>query len=133
MRPDQGPSSPNSIATQRLDQAYLSRRQQLREHGEIAAASRRDLQRRGHLDPDHMSTRRKPQLSLAGEQHIPGFMLLAADQGVLAVGAALSMGSGFAPGAGKAFVSARSAVFGPSARLEVPAAEGPDNDMDASR
>jgi hypothetical protein len=28
---------------------------------------------------------------------------------------------------------ARAAVFGPSARLEVPAAEGPYNDMDASR
>jgi hypothetical protein len=53
-------------------------------------------------------------------------MLLAADQGVLAVGAALSIGSGFAPGAGETFVSAGPAVFGLSARLEMPAAEGPD-------
>ena len=60
-------------------------------------------------------------------------MLLLADQGVLAVGAALSIGSGFAPGAGEAVVAAGSAIFGPSTRLEVPAAESPDNDMDASR
>ena len=126
VRPDQGPSSPNSIATQRLDQTRFSCRRELREHGEIAAASRRDLQRRGHLDPDHMSTRRKPQLSLAGEQHIPGFMLLAADQGMLAVGAEPSVGSGLAPGAGQAVIAAGPAIFGPSAWLEVPAAEGPD-------
>jgi hypothetical protein len=54
-------------------------------------------------------------------------------QGVLAVGAELSVGSGFASGAGQVVVAAGPAVFGPSARLEVPAAEGPDNDMDASR
>ena len=60
-------------------------------------------------------------------------MLLPADQGVLAVGAEPPVGSGLASGAGQAVVAAGSAVFGPSARLEVPAAEGPDNDMDASR
>jgi hypothetical protein len=53
-------------------------------------------------------------------------MLLPADQDVLAVGAALSVGSGLASGAGQAVVAAGSAVVGPSARLEVPAAEGPD-------
>lgn len=53
-------------------------------------------------------------------------MLLPADQGVLTVGAALSIGSGFPPGAGQAVVAAGQAIFGPSARLEVPAAEGPD-------
>ena len=53
-------------------------------------------------------------------------MLLAADQGVLAVGAEPPVGSGLASGAGQAVVAAGSAVFGPSARLEVPAAEGPD-------
>jgi hypothetical protein len=53
-------------------------------------------------------------------------MLLAADQGVLAVGAVLSIGSGLAAGAGKAVVPAGFAVLGPSTRLEVPAAEGPD-------
>jgi hypothetical protein len=80
-----------------------------------------------------VAARRKPQLALAGEQHLPGLVLLAADQGVLAIGAAPSIGSGLAPGAGQVVVSAGSAVSGPSARLEVPAAEGPDNDMDASR
>jgi hypothetical protein len=60
-------------------------------------------------------------------------MLLAADQGVLAVGAEPSVGSGLASGAGEAVVAADSAVFGPSTGLEVPAAESPDNDMDASR
>jgi hypothetical protein len=34
-----------------------------------------------------VATRREPQLALAGEQHIRGFMLLSADQAVLAVGA----------------------------------------------
>jgi hypothetical protein len=60
-------------------------------------------------------------------------MLLLADQGVLAIGAALSVRSGRAVGAGQAVVAAGSAIFGPSPRLEVPAAESPDNDMDASR
>ena len=52
---------------------------------------------------------------------------------MLAVGAALSVGSGLTSGAGEAVVAAGSAVLGPSTRLDVPAAEGPDNDMDASR
>ena len=56
-----------------------------------------------------------------------------ADQGVLAIGAALSVNSWFASGAGEVVVAAGSAIFGPSAGLEVPAAEGPHNDMDASR
>jgi hypothetical protein len=77
--------------------------------------------------------RGEPQLPLAGEQHVPGLMLLPADQRVLAVGAMPSVSSGFASGAGQAVVAAGSAVFGPSARLEVPPTEGPDNDMDASR
>ena len=52
-------------------------------------------------------------------------MLLAADQGVLPVGAELSVGSRFASGAGEPFLFARPAVVGPSTGLEVPAAEGP--------
>ena len=70
---------------------------------------------------------------MARQQNIPGLMLLLADQGVLAIGAELAVGSMLTSGAGEAIVVAGSAVFGPSARLEVPAAEGPDNDMDASR
>ena len=92
----------------------------------IAAAGNREPESCVHFDPDHVTARREPDLPPAGEQHLPGFMLLAADQGVLAVGAALSIGSGFPLGAGEAVVAAGSAVFGPSARLEVPAAEGPD-------
>ena len=80
-----------------------------------------------------MPARREPELALAGEQHVPRLMLLLADQGVLAVGAELSVGSWLTSGAGQAVIAAGSAVFGPSARLEVPAAEGPNNDMDASR
>jgi hypothetical protein len=53
-------------------------------------------------------------------------MFLPAEQGVLATGAALSVGSGIAPGAGQVVVAAGAAVFGPSARLEMPAAESPD-------
>ena len=53
-------------------------------------------------------------------------MLLLADQSVLAVGAEPSVGSWFASRAGQAGVAARPAIFGPSAGLEVPAAEGPD-------
>jgi hypothetical protein len=80
-----------------------------------------------------MAARRQPQLPLAGDQHVPGFMFLAADQGVLAIGAEPSVSSWFASRAAQAVVPAGFAVLGPSARLEVPAAEGPDNDMDASR
>jgi hypothetical protein len=82
---------------------------------------------------DHMPARCEPQLTLAGEQHFPGLVLLPADQGVLAVGTELSVGSDTASGAGEVIVAAGSAVLGPSTRLEMPAAEGPDNDMDASR
>jgi hypothetical protein len=86
-----------------------------------------------NVEPDHVSARREPQLALAGEQHVPGLVLLRADQGVLEVGAEAPVGSKLASGAGKTVVSAGSAIVGPSTRLEVPAAEGPHNDMDASR
>jgi hypothetical protein len=72
-----------------------------------------------------VAARRKPQLALAGEEYVPRLMLLPADQDVLAVGTEPSGGSRFASGAGQAVVAAGSAVVGPSARLEVPAAEGP--------
>jgi hypothetical protein len=72
-----------------------------------------------------LPARSEPELALAGEQHVPGFMLLPADQGVLAVGAEPPVGSRFTSGAGQAVVAAGPAVFGPSDRLEVPAAEGP--------
>ncbi len=119
------PIIPNSIAKQRLDQTRLCWRQQLREHGEVMAAGSGDLERGMHVDADNVPARRQPELTLAGEQHLPGLMLLAADQGMLVVGAETSVGSGLASGAGQAVVAAGLAVFGPSARLEVPAAEGP--------
>jgi hypothetical protein len=75
--------------------------------------------------PITVAARRKPQLPLAGEQHIPGFVLLLADQRVHAIGAELAVGSGLASGAGQVVFPAGFAVLGPSARLEVPAAKGP--------
>jgi hypothetical protein len=122
-----------SVGRQCLDQPCLGRRQQLREHSEIIVASRSELECGVHVDPGYVTARRQPHLPLAGDQHVRGFMLLATDQSVLAVGATLSIGSGFAPAAGNAVVAAGPAVFGPSAWLDVPAAEGPDNDMDVSR
>jgi hypothetical protein len=116
---------PNTIGTKCLDETRLGRGQQLREHSEITVASRSELERGVHVDPDHIATRRQPQLSLAGEQHVPGFMFLSADQGVLTVGAEPPVGSKLAAGAGQAVVAAGPAVFGPSTRLEMPAAEGP--------
>jgi hypothetical protein len=80
-----------------------------------------------------MTARRESQLSLAGEQHLPGLVLLPADQGMLAVGAEPAVGSGLSSGTGQSVIAAGVAVFGPSAWLEMPAAESPDNDMDASR
>jgi hypothetical protein len=114
------------VGAQRLDQTRLGSRQQLGEHSEVKAAGGCDPERRVHVDADHMSARRKPQLALAGKEHLPSLMLLLADQGVLAVGAAMSVGSGLAAGAGQAVVAAGPAVFGPSARLEVSATESPD-------
>jgi hypothetical protein len=73
-----------------------------------------------------MSARGEPQLTRAAEQHIPGLVLLAADQGVLVIGTESSVGSGLATGAGQVGASAGLAVVGPSAWLELPAAEGPD-------
>ena len=72
-----------------------------------------------------MAARREPQLALAGEEHVPGFVLLPANQGVLAVGAEPPVGSWLASGTGQGVVAAGSAILGPSAGLEVPAAEGP--------
>jgi hypothetical protein len=57
-------------------------------------AGSRDPERSIHIDADHMTARREPQLALAGKQHVPGLMLLAADQGVLAVGSELTVCSG---------------------------------------
>jgi hypothetical protein len=76
----QGPSRRPTVATQRLDQPSLGRRQQLREQREVRAAGGTKLKRGAHVDSDHMPTRREPQLALAGEQHVPGFMLVPADQ-----------------------------------------------------
>jgi hypothetical protein len=32
-----------------------------------------------HINPDHLPVGRQPHLSLAGEQHVPDLVLLAAD------------------------------------------------------
>ena len=129
-RPDvggavQGSTEPIRFGAQGLDQARLRRGQQLREHIEVIAAERAEPERSAHIDADHVSARREPELTLAGEEHVPGLMFLAADQGVLAVGAEPPVGSGLASGTGQAVVAAGPAVLGPSTRLEVPAAEGP--------
>jgi hypothetical protein len=71
---------PTHVGAPRLDQTRLRGRQQLREHRDVAAAGSREPE--GYVAP-----RREPQLALAGEQHVPGFMLLPTDQGILAVGA----------------------------------------------
>jgi hypothetical protein len=47
-------------------------------------------------------------------------------QGVFAVRAAPPVGPGLAPSAGQAVVVAGAAAVGPSARLEMPAAESPE-------
>jgi hypothetical protein len=114
------------LGTPGFDQASFGRRQQLREDLKIPAAGGADLQPCVHVDADHLAAWREPQLALAGEQHVPRFVLLSADQGVLAVGAEQAFRSGLASGAGQAFVVTGPAVLGPSARLEVPAAESPD-------
>ena len=110
---------------QRLDQTGLRRWKELRESNQVVVASCGELKRSVHVDADHVAAWREPQLSLAGHQHAPGLVLLNADQGVLAVGTGASSGSGLASGAGEVVVAAGSAVFGPSTKLEVPAAEGP--------
>jgi hypothetical protein len=73
-----------------------------------------------------MTTWCHPQLALASKQHVPGLVLLMVDQGVLAIEAEPAVGSGLASGTGQVVVAAGAAVFGPSARVEVPAAESPD-------
>ena len=90
------------------------------------AAGAREAERHVHVDPDHVAPRREPQLALAGEQNIPNLVLLSADQGMLAVRAEPSVSSWFASGTGEVVLPAGPAVLGPSARLELPAAEGPD-------
>ena len=129
-RPDVGGAVQDSmgsicVGAQLPDEARLGRGQKLRERSEVRATGGTDPQHRVHVDADHVPARREPQLALARQQHVPGLALLVADQGVLAVGAEPSFGAGVAAGAGQAVVAAGSAVFGPSAWLEVPAAEGP--------
>jgi hypothetical protein len=43
------------------------------------AASFGEPERSIHVDADHVSAWREPELTLAGKEHIPGLMLLAAD------------------------------------------------------
>jgi hypothetical protein len=86
---------PTLVGTQRLDQASLRRRQQLRERSNVMAPPSRKPERSAHIDADHVAARREPQLALAGEQHVPGLVLLPADQGVLAVGTEPPVGSRF--------------------------------------
>jgi hypothetical protein len=124
---------PGSVSRQRLDQTSLGCRQQLRENLGIATASGADVQSCVHINADDVAARREPKLPLAGDQSVPGLMLLSADQGVIAVGAEAPVGSKLASRAGEIVLSASSTVLGPSAWLEVPAAESPNNDMDASR
>ena len=117
---------PDLDRSQCFDQTRLGRRHQLREHRDVMAAGGAKRECGAHLDADHVPARRKAQLALTGEEHVPRLVLLPADQGVRAVGAEPSVGSRFTSGAGEVVVAAGSAVFGPSTRLEVPAAEGPD-------
>jgi hypothetical protein len=81
--------------------------------------------------PNHATARREPQLSLADENHLPSLVLLPPHHGVLAVGTEPFVSSPFSLRARQAFVAAGSAVFLPSARLEMPAAEGPDSSFAA--
>jgi hypothetical protein len=130
--PDQGSSSrTRSLRSASINPASAAGSSS--EHREVTAAGGSKAPRRVHVDANHVTARRGPQLALAGQQHFQGLVLVAADQGVLAVGADPSVGAGLAPGAEQPVVAAGSAVFGPSGGLEVPAAESPDNDMDASR
>ena len=101
------------VDAQRLHQTGLGSRQQFREHTEVTAAGSGELERSLHVDADHVVAGREPQLTLASEKHVPSLMLLAADQGVLAIGTEPSVGSRLASGAGQVVVSAGSAVFGP--------------------
>ena len=123
---DQTSTRPTSVDSQRLAQANLGHRQQLRYHREVTSARLGHPEHRIHIDTDDVAARGEPQLASTGEQHVPGLMFLLADQGVLAVGAEPPVASGLASRAGEAFVVACPAVLGPSARLEVPAAESAD-------
>jgi hypothetical protein len=69
-----------SVGTQRLDQAGLGRRQQLRQHRELEAAGGAKAECGVQIDANYVATQREPQLTLAGKKHLPGFMLLAADK-----------------------------------------------------
>src|SRR5918994_1699073 len=90
---DQGPSA-RPLPRQRLDEPSLRRRQQLGKYGGTVASGSGELECSIHVNPYHVAARGEPQLPLAGEQDVPGFVLLSTDQGVLAVGAEPPVGSG---------------------------------------
>jgi predicted permease len=58
------------VAPHRLRQTSLRSRQQLREHREVGAAGGAKLERSVHVNADHVTARRQPQLPLAGEEHL---------------------------------------------------------------
>ena len=98
-----GPGHDHVVSVPRAStQPGLCRRQQLGKRGEVAATSRGQPERRTDIDLDHMHARCEPHLALAGEQDVPGFMLLPADRGMLAVGAEPPVCSTLAPGTGEA-------------------------------
>lgn len=49
------------FSTQRLDESGFGRRQQLRQHGEVAAAGGTEAECRAHVHADDVPARRKPQ------------------------------------------------------------------------
>jgi hypothetical protein len=54
------------VDAQSLGKACLGRRQQFRKHSDVIAAGGANLERCGHVDPDHVPARREPKLALAG-------------------------------------------------------------------
>ncbi len=105
-----------------FEHAGLRCRQQLAHDVKVVTARSRRLQR-------------QPKIEDAGAGHdlvldrlhgLPDLVLLDALRCVLAVGAALAVQAEASSGAGGSLLPAAMAIFGPSARPEVPAAEGPD-------
>jgi Bacterial extracellular solute-binding proteins, family 5 Middle len=124
-------AAPDPILPEELNAIFIMSKRWAEQHDALLPAVYG--QSRVHNDADHVTARCEPQLSLARQQNIPRLVFLPTDQGVLAEGAEPSVRSGLASGAGQVVVSAGSAVFGPSARPEMPAAESPHPSFAALR
>ena len=109
-----------------LEHPGLGGGQKLAQDLRVMSAGAGELEGKPEINAEDLTRRADADVVLHRLDDLPGLVLFVGLRRVLAVGAALSRQADAAFGAGRALLFAAPAVPRPSARLEVPAAEGPD-------